>query len=420
MRRHRRAVAVLIAAAVLAAGLPVIANADDGFHTSPACWDAPRLYHAGPPPAEIAARVHLIESPPTPPSMPMPGEETLSPNGAYRFWVRNPDTATPGPWGAGVIVDNERETRLLLLIEDVAGPIAPRWINEKLILLRVAWGRVMFSDLILDVERGEIVFHEQVLDGTIAWQQFQESCDGSCPCDMDGVSAGAPAEADQPILTPPEGGIMPAAVPGAEAVIGLVLLPTIFGPPEQGGVVPAENPVPVPVYDAPEGGARKLAELVLIADFEYREYTYEGAAAVVYEQAPGWYRIGIRAPLEPRRATAWISAKSAGDFLGLGDVLVGAQAYLNEHWDGYVWTAPVDGMRTGLSVLKRDRDPDAREEYAARVLEARTVGDGVWLRVETLRGACEGSDPPMVVDTGWTPAYGTGGDLVAWLHSRGC
>jgi hypothetical protein len=84
---------------------------------------------------------------------------------------------------------------------------------------------------------------------------------------LDGASAGAPAAAEQPVLTPPEGGIMPGAIPGAEAVIGLVLLPTIFGPPEQGGVVPAANPVPVPIYDSPEGGARKLAELVLIADF---------------------------------------------------------------------------------------------------------------------------------------------------------
>lgn len=415
MERLRvRVVAVLIAATFPAADGPIAVASADEFHTSPACWDAPRLYHAGPPPAEIADRVHLIEAPPTPASIPMPGEERVSPNGAYRFWLRNPDTTLPGPWGAGVIVDNERDVRHLLLVEDVAGPIAPTWINEKLILLRVAWGRTMSSDLILDVERGEIVFHETVNDGTIAWQQFQEACGGACPCDL-----GQPAEPAAPVLSP-EGGIMPAAVPGEDAVIGLVLLPTIFGPPEQGGVVPAANPVPVPVYDAPEGGARKLAELVLIADFEYREYTYEGAAAVVYEQAPGWYRIGIRAPLEPRRATAWISAKSAGDFLGLGDVLVGAQAYLNEHWDGHVWTAPVDGMRTGLSVLKRDLNPDAREEYAARVTEARTVGDGVWLKVETLRGACEGSAPPTVVDTGWTPAYGTNGDLVAWIHSRGC
>jgi hypothetical protein len=236
---------------------------------------------------------------------------------------------------------------------------------------------------------------------------------------MDDASAGAPAAAEQPVLISPEGGLMPGAIPGAEAVIGLVLLPTIFGPPEQGGGVPAATPVPVPIYDSPEGGARKLAELVLIADFEYREYTYEGAAAVVYEQVPGWYRIGISAPLEPRRSTAWISAKSAGDFLGHGDLLVGRQAYLNEHWDGYVWTAPVDGMRTGLSPLKRDRDPNAREEYAARVLEARAVGDGVWLKVETVRGACDGGEP-AVVDSGWIPAYGAEGDLVAWLHPRGC
>ena len=419
MRRHPRVAAILLTIAALS-GLPIVANADE-FHTSPACWDEPRLYHAGPPPADIAGRVHLIEGPPTSPAMPMPSDATVSPNGGYRFWVRNPDTTTASPWGAGVIVDNERDARLLLLVEDVAGPIAPQWINEKLIMLRLAWGRVIFSDLIVDVEAGTIVFHETVNDGTIAWQQFQEACGGACPCDAgDTGAATPPADPAPPVLTPPQNGIMPVAVPGDGAVIGLVLLPTIFGPPEQGGVVPAANPVPVPVYDAPEGGARKLAELVLIADFEYHEYAYEGAAAVAYEQAPGWYRIGIRAPLEPRRSTAWISAKSVGGFLGLGALLVGAQAYLNENWDGYVWTAPVDGMRTGLSVLKRDRDPNARQEYAARVLEVREVGDGVWLRVETVRAACAGSDPPTVVDSGWVPAYAGNGALAVWFHSRGC
>lgn len=269
---------------------------------------------------------------------------------------------SPAPTSAGVIVDNERETRLVLLIEDVAGPIAPHWINEKLILVRVAWGRLVFSDLIVDVERGEVVFHELVRDGTLAWHQFQESCGGVCPCGVDGTVAGTPTGPVPPALTPPEGGIMPAATPGEGAVIGLVLLPTIFGLPQQGGVVPAADPAPVPVYETPEGGARKLAELGAIGDFEYREYTYEGAAAVVYERRPGWYRIGIRAPLDSGRDTAWVSAKSAGDFLGLADLLVGTQAYLNEQWDGYLWTAPVEGQRTGLSELKRGRDPDAREE----------------------------------------------------------
>lgn len=326
--------------------------------------------------------------------------------------MRNPDTATPGPWGAGIIVDNEQEMRRILLLEEVAGPIAPAWINEKLILLRVAWSRIVFSDLIVDVEAGAIVFHEMVNDGTTVWQQFHEACGGACPC-----VPGSPAP---PAASPQDSGNMPTAVPGADAVIGLAVLPTIFGPPQRGGVVAAESPVPVPVYAAPERGAQKLAELVAIADFEYREYTYEAAAAVVYERRPGWYRIGIRARLESGQETAWISAQSSSGFLGLADLLVGSQAYLNEHWDGYIWTAPVDGMRTGPSILKRDRDPRAREEYAVRVSEVRKVDDGVWLRVETVRGACDGSAPAATVDAGWVPAYGGNGDLVAWFHSRGC
>ena len=398
---------VLALVVALAAGLPVRAASAQPFHTGPECWDGPRFYHAGPPDAELAGRLHLIETPATPPSVSMPSAETVSPNGAYRFWVRNPDTTKPRPWGAGIIVDNERKQRLTLLIEDVAQPIAPRWINEKLIQMRVSWGRVAFSDLILDVERAEIIFHERVHDGAIAWRQFQENCGGECPCSGDGAQA------------PPDPGVMPAATPGEDALIGLVLLPGIFGPPERGGVLPAANPVAVPIYDAPEGGARKLAELEEIDDFEYREYTYEGGAAVVYERRPGWYRIGVRAAMETDRTSAWLSAKSAGALLDLSDLLVGSQAYLNEHWDGYVWTAPEGGMRGGLSKLKRNRDPNAREEYAARVVDVREIGDGVWLQIEMLSGSCSGG-APSVVDSGWVPAYAESGDLVAWLNARGC
>jgi len=368
-------------------------------HTDPACWDAPRLYHTGPAPAELANRVHLID---VPASAPVLGAPTAAPNQAYQFWVRNPDTSQPGPWGAGVVVDVERERRPVLLLDDVAGPVAPRWINEKLIYLRVPWGRVVFSDLILDVERAELIFHEQVRYGDSAYAQAQQACAGSCPCDPTAVLTALPAD-------------MPVALPNEHAMIGLVTLPTIFAPAESGGVAVAARPVPVPVYAAPKAGAVKLGEPGAPDDFEVREYTYEGGAVVAYEQRPGWYRIGLS---EGRQV--WLSAKSAGEFFAIERLLVRRLAYLNRQWDGYTWASPVTYERSGLSPLKTDRDATAADEIPARILESRRIGEGLWLLVETLdRSPCNGATP-RVVDRGWIPAYAGDGSLVAGYHARGC
>ena len=94
MRHGAVALALLLACAASAAG--------PDFHTSPACWDAPRVVHAGPPAAEFANRLHLIDVPGgTTPA----GDQLPAPEGAARLWLRNPDTTQPGPWGAALIVD---------------------------------------------------------------------------------------------------------------------------------------------------------------------------------------------------------------------------------------------------------------------------------------------------------------------------
>ncbi len=382
------------------AALPGIALASSATpHSDPACWEAPRLYHAGPTPAELANRVHLIE---VPAAAPVPGEPRVAPNGAYALWVRNPDTSAPGPWGAGVIVDVETERRPALLLENVAGPIEPRWLNEKLVYLRVPWGRVTFSDLILDVERHTLIFHERVIYGEAAFEQARQACGGRCPCD---AGAAAAVQADD----------MPAATPGERAMIGLVTLPTIFALPETGGVAAASRPVPVPVYAAPEAGAEKLGEPGAPEAFEVREYSYEGGAVVVYERRPGWYRIGMA-----DGSHAWLHARSAGDYHPVETLLIQRLSYLNRQWDGYTWISPIVHRRTGPSVLRSDRDATAADEIPVRVLGVRRVGEGLWLQVETLdRSPCDGGEP-RVVDRGWIPAYAADGSLVAGFYARGC
>lgn len=370
------------------------------FHTSPACWAGPRLYHDGPPPAELANRTDLQEIVAT---GEMPGEPTVSPNGAYSFWVRNPDTASQSNRGAALTVDAERaQRRTVLLIQDPAGPLEPRWVNEKLIFLRIPWGRRSFSDLILDVEGDRVIFHEMVRDGTEAYEQFQQSCDGQCPCEAAGAVA------------------VPAARPAPDALIGLLQLPTVFGTPEQGGVRAAQNPQAVALFAEPAAGAEPLAKLSAIEDFESREYTYERAAAVVHEERSGWYRIGLRTRRLGRLDSAWIAAGDAGEFLPIGPLLVDRLAYLNDHWDGRLWPWPVGRSQPRATRVQLRTPTGSNQVYPVRVLQSRMLNGGLWLRVETLSGDPCGGRPPDILDRGWVPAYSERGQLVAGFHSRGC
>jgi len=54
-------------------------------------------------------------------------------------------------------------------------PPQARWISEKLIFIRVWWGRIVGSDLIFDVEKREFVYREMIHDGTHLYRQSRRS-----------------------------------------------------------------------------------------------------------------------------------------------------------------------------------------------------------------------------------------------------
>lgn len=186
------------------------------FHTSPACWEEPRVFHAGRPEEELRKRVEVLRRPAPPPQASEGGgpEALVSPNGAYRAWVRPPDTTRPGPWEAAVLVDVERDALLWVVLHDPAWAPEVRWINEKLLFFRVHWGRIVASDLILDAERGALVYEEAAHDGALAFQQFRGECAGQCPC---AAVPGSRTEAGEPPPSRPAPG-----EPGAETLPGLV------------------------------------------------------------------------------------------------------------------------------------------------------------------------------------------------------
>jgi len=58
-----------------------------------------------------------------------------------------------------------------------------RWLNEKLIFMRAWWGRIAATDLIFDVEREKVIHAEWLTDGSLARQQYLESCPiHGCTC----------------------------------------------------------------------------------------------------------------------------------------------------------------------------------------------------------------------------------------------
>jgi len=145
------------------------------FHTPPACWSAPRITHGAwsEQPGERATvtreRVAAVDG----------AQWTASPNGAYRLRKADPDFSAPPPWNTRIVIENERPEAVVLELRNHGNATAYAvWVNEKLVLVRVWWGRVLGADLLVDAERGEIGGKETARGGDAA---FDQSRGQSCP-----------------------------------------------------------------------------------------------------------------------------------------------------------------------------------------------------------------------------------------------
>jgi hypothetical protein len=272
------------------------------FHTSPACWSEPRIAHQGTPPGELRSLVRVGW---TRDAVPDTGG-VAGPNGAYRYWTAYVPEGEIGEAGGSVLVDVERGRTLGVSAAGARAAPQPSWINEKLLFVRLVWGRVQFTDLVVDVERGVIVYEEAARWASEAFEQFREACIGQCPCFV---------------------------VPGR---------------------------------------------------------TGELASA-------------------PRSRPARGSAEAL-------EALTRALAYLDQDWDGRVFTEP-GGRAYTVSGLKGAL---GREEYPADVLEVREVAGGWWLRVAlyAVSGCVDAHAAP--VHAGWVPAFSDEGAAVADTWPGGC
>lgn len=148
--------------------------AGDGWHTPPDKWTEPRPYHSD---FELAFadRIELGRD-----LAPLAGagdaERHASPNRAYSYTVLKSATLESGGTKTVVSIFHERDYQLQLTLEDDRryGPRVA-WINEKLLFIRAVWGRVLSTDLILDVEKEQIIYREMHHDGLIPYQQYQQA-----------------------------------------------------------------------------------------------------------------------------------------------------------------------------------------------------------------------------------------------------
>jgi hypothetical protein len=216
-----------------------------------------------------------------------------------------------------------------------------------------------------------------------------------------------------------------------EPVAGLLNLPEIVGSgcgPDQAGSVAlyaARSTAAAPIASIrlrvvdrqPGGGSCGSATVVVqrTAGGEEQlptdESGYETPAAVVYQRSGTWFRIALQ------RGSAWVKRETPDDFLSYPELLTGQLAYLRDGWDGQLWRAPAAGAPTRVPDVWASR---LERDIPADVLEVRSAGGTIWIRVRLRTETCGETIPDATPATGWIRAYRSSGRTSAWFHSRGC
>ncbi|CAA6676980.1 MULTISPECIES: hypothetical protein [unclassified Lentimonas] len=99
-----------------------------------------------------------------------------SPNEAYWLKIQPVD---PESEEQRLVISGAHHYTILLRGSYMNFPTQAHWINEKLLFIRVWWGRVLGRDMIFDVEAGKFIYQEGVHDGTILYQQTRQALDAA-------------------------------------------------------------------------------------------------------------------------------------------------------------------------------------------------------------------------------------------------
>jgi hypothetical protein len=86
-----------------------------------------------------------------------------SPHGTASYTLREPDTTKPGPWTTVVeVFGNEaRSIHLRIRLTDhLSGGVRAHWLNEQLLWLQMWRGRIVSTDMILNVDTGQFIYEQ--------------------------------------------------------------------------------------------------------------------------------------------------------------------------------------------------------------------------------------------------------------------
>lgn len=358
------------------------------FHTDPSCWPQPRNYHQPATGTEWADQVRLFTSNRLPPEQP----GVFAPNRAYQFWI----TTSPDGGRSEILINNEQSGLVVLeLVRPLDAP-APRWLNEKLLYLRVAWGRIVFSDLLIDVEQVQVLYHELVHDGSIAFQQYRQACSGpdahECECQNSfNLNLTAPANRLN-----------------ENSLIGLLAMPQLLPGRDSGQTFGA-----LPGYLNIDGEYRQITDALDVAIIETREYGYEQPGAAVYARDQGWFSIRTL----PAGRDIWIQPAGDFEFYPVAELLPDRLNYLNGHWNGMIWAGPGGNLARQRPTPAWQQKPG---ETPVVIQQTRMIGDQLWLKVDFYSGPICVGPQPAIEEGGWIPAYSDTGHLTTWFFSRGC
>jgi hypothetical protein len=139
-----------------------------GAQVQKPCKDQAVLYDKAPDWIEKQIQINKVES------GSQTGTKVKSPQFTSWFIERAPDYTKPGPWDTTLYIGKNAKDKTLLTMKvvDHGTSFEVRWINEQLLFVRVWWGHIASSDLILDTDTGTLLY-----DRLANYGEVVEPCD---------------------------------------------------------------------------------------------------------------------------------------------------------------------------------------------------------------------------------------------------
>lgn len=152
-------------------------NAENNFFLSPDRWKAPIFFHTKFD-EKYSSRFNLYENSGVSSSNFL--ERVCSTNNIYCADIINFEQTSDSIYISKVRICNGKNYELIFeLLDHVSSMPEIKWVNEKLLFVRIWWGRILGTDFIIDIEERKIVYKEMVNDGWILFLQYQQGKDTS-------------------------------------------------------------------------------------------------------------------------------------------------------------------------------------------------------------------------------------------------